>query len=197
MNGDTLGWIGFLFSLFIVCWVIWDMLPDAIHTLVRRMFNLSLHIMNWVGGTTWDLLVTLWSGDPRRSQPAGVSTLSRPSPLTYVAPIQADAIYHVSDRGLSGLSAADPTPAAPDPADAYIESLDSGSRQKAVAILVRAGWKAGQIRKVLTGDSGAIGTEVAEARRQLGIDEGQEERKPVSGLPRLADRYNGEAAPPT
>jgi hypothetical protein len=192
--GDILGWGGFFFSVAIALWVLWDMLPAGLATFVRRAFNLTLHILNWLGEGVFWLLDALWSNAGARVTPAPVSTLSGAPSLAYVAPPHGRALDPQTDHGLSGLSGANSASVAITPGDAWIESLDTGSRQRAIALLVKDDWGVGKIRKVVTGDNGEIGKEIAEARRQLGLDEDPAGLKPVSGLPRQAEAYAGEQA---
>jgi hypothetical protein len=117
----------------------------------------------------WGVLLHLWRGPAPAAERAPVSVISQARPSALMSRNFDDAPDQPADRGLSGLSADFEAPEEPDPAQAYIETLDTGSRQQAVAILLREGWGVGQIRKALVGDSGAIGREAAEARQRMGL----------------------------
>lgn len=69
-------------------------------------------------------------------------------------------------------------------ADQWLDRLEVDRTQTAVIeLLVYSGWKVGEIRSILKGDSGALGIACEEAKQRLGI----------TGEPRmLAIRDNGE-----
>lgn len=79
--GEILGWAGFLFTLFIAGWVLWDMLPEGLVTVLRRTFWVLINVLERLGaGMFWVLDRVL----PRRTPLAQVSILSQHRPLGYV-----------------------------------------------------------------------------------------------------------------
>lgn len=57
-------------------------------------------------------------------------------------------------------------------ADLWLDRIEvDRTRTTVIELLVYSGWKVGEIRDTIKGDSGAIGTEVEAAKRRLGITE--------------------------
>jgi hypothetical protein len=174
--GDFLGLLTFVVSVILVLWVAGEMLgsvlPAPVTSFARALFRATFFGLVAIGRFTENLALALWRGQPQRAAaPAPVSTVPQARPQAYVQPWRVNDDDRQTDHGLSGLSADFEAPDAPDAAQAYIESLDSGSRKQAVAILVRAGWGTGKIRNALVGDNGEIGREAAEARQAMGLAE--------------------------
>ena len=187
--GDFWGLLTFLISLILVLWVGAEMLasvlPAGLTRFFRRALNFTLNFFDFIGEAAIGLVMTLIRGRPQQPPVSTVSQQRTPALMSRYDDTDDDP---QTDRGLSGLSAADPAPAAPDPAQVWIESLDIGSRRRAVAVLVRDGWGTGKIRNALVGDNGEIGREIAEAKRQMGLadDEPPARQTPLAGR-ELAD----------
>jgi hypothetical protein len=99
----------------------------------------------------------------RGGEREGVSTLSADA---YV-PHDDDAPETMHrDHGLSGLSALSEAQRG-----ALLGIMIDRSRPALISALVACDWKTGEIRAVLKGDNGVIGTEVDAARARLGITE--------------------------
>lgn len=63
------------------------------------------------------------------------------------------------------------------------ERMEVTSRMALVQALVAAGWKTGEIRAQLKGDTGAIGDQVRAARIALGMADEEVPRTPLAGRP--------------
>lgn len=61
--------------------------------------------------------------------------------------------------------------------------LEATSRMALVQALVAAGWKTGEIRAQLKGDTGAIGDQVRAARIALGMADEEVPHTPIAGRP--------------
>lgn len=126
-----------------------------------------------------ELLGRLFPATVEDDPPARLSTVSPPPPAHYVkspAPLSADT---APDPGLSdGLSALSEVEAL------ALEDIRAyRSRENLVCFLVAFGWKTGEIRAILKGDSGKIGEEVREARVLLGLEDEEVPRTPLAGRP--------------
>lgn len=139
---------------------------------VDRVGGWLLRLYAMIGRAAWRLLVVLWRGpDPEADEEEPVKP-SAPSVTAYVPlPALVPPTEPQTAPGLSGLSAPEVPHAPAAPAVVVPETLDTGSRKRAIALLLVDGWGTGQIRKVLVGDNGEIGRETAELRRLLGLFE--------------------------
>lgn len=119
-----------------------------------------------------------------------LSSVSVAPAAPYVAPAPAPEPAPPADRGLSaGLSA--PAPAVPEPLRAIMidSEADKAERQAAttrpalIRALVAAGWRTGEIRTLLRGDTTAVTDEIRAARIALGVAEEDAPRTPLAGRP--------------
>jgi hypothetical protein len=107
----------------------------------------------------------------------GVRGYAEDDPRNYVTHDKASTADTPTDpglsAGLSGLSADVPP---------QLEALMvDRSRAVLIAALVAAGWKVGEIRTQLKGDTGAIGEEIKAERKRQGLDVEEGRIVPVNG----------------
>lgn len=133
----------------------------------------------WV---TWDRIVRPFAEDMGwivYEEDRSVSNITPPPPADYVTRMGATSADSATDPGLSdGLSALSEVEAL-----TLEDVMAYRSRENLIRFLVAFGWKTGEIRGLIKGDTGKIGEEVRAARLALGLEDEETPRTPLAGRP--------------
>jgi len=154
------------------------------------MGDLTLQQLVWIVGVVLAFAACGWAWDVARQ--AGLSpwaAISRYIAVQIVKDYQEDyaADPHVMSRESDQTAQTDQTDRQtdePSAADRWMDRLEVDKTKTAlIELLVYSGWGVGEIRSILKGDSGVLGTEIDAARKRLGIAATAAYVTPVAGRP--------------